>query len=259
MNKNDTSHLKWKWTDEHRVTSYDTDAKGKAPLPALARFLQEAAHRHANHLGFGYDQLIEKNLFWVLSRLSLTITKYPVWGDRIFVRTWPTFAERLYAFRDFQILDENGSILVSAGSAWLMLDKEKHRPRRPLDFAGLSEKASHFSPDRSMPQTPPKVPNLTTPETGPLFPVRYSDLDLYEHVNNAKYIQWILDGFPWELHRQYEIAALDINFLSEAKIGDEISIQTEKLDEPFPTFLHCVKRKGDNKDICLAAIKWRNQ
>ncbi len=91
------------------------------------------------------------------------------------------------------------------------------------------------------------------------FPVRYSDIDLYRHVNNARYIQWIMDGYSLEMHTDFEPGVFEINFVSEAKMGDEVVIQTESLESSSsePSFLHCIRRKEDGREICLARVVWR--
>jgi medium-chain acyl-[acyl-carrier-protein] hydrolase len=256
MNSEAIIEKKWIWTDEYLISSYDVDAKGKASLPTLSKFMQETAYNHADHLEFGYHQLKEKNLFWVLSRLLIKIDKYPEWGDKIQIQTWPSGVERLFAYRDFRILDEQGAIIGAAGTAWLMLDVQKRRPQRPEE---LKARIKFLPNQRALEERPAKVPGLSNPVEGVFFPVRYSDLDLYNHVNNAKYIEWILDSFAADMHREFEVTEFEINFLSEAKIGDEAAILTEKLENASPAFGHCIKRKADNRDICLARTGWKKE
>jgi acyl-ACP thioesterase len=256
MNFEAVVEKKWIWTDEYLISSYEVDAKGRASLPTLSKLMQETAYNHAHHLEFGYHQLKEKNLFWVLSRLLIKIDKYPKWGDKIQIRTWPSGVERLFAFRDFQILDEKGIPIGAAGTTWLMLDANKRRPQRPDELI----KTNGLFPDqRALEERPAKVPGLSNPVEGVFFPVRYSDLDLYNHVNNAKYIEWIIDSFPEEMHREFAVTEFEINFLSEAKMGDEAAIHTEKLEDASPAFRHCIKRKADNRDICLARTGWKKE
>ena len=58
------------------------------------------------------------------------------------------------------------------------------------------------------------------------FEVRNSDIDLNHHVNNVKYAQWILDALPIEILRTgANLVGYEVNFLAEAKIGDQIKIQ----------------------------------
>jgi medium-chain acyl-[acyl-carrier-protein] hydrolase len=256
MNSEGILEKEWIWTDEYLISSYEVDAKGKASLPTLSKFMQETAYNHADHLEFGYHQLKEKNLFWVLSRLLIKINKYPKWGDKIQIRTWPSGMERLFAFRDFRILDKQGNPIGAASTAWLMLDAHKRRPQRPDE---LKARIKLLPNERALEDKPAKVPGLSSPVEGAFFPVRYSDLDLYNHVNNAKYIEWILDSFPEEMHREFAVTEFEINFLSEAKIGDEAAIHTEKLEDASPAFRHCIKRKADNRDICRARTGWKKE
>jgi acyl-ACP thioesterase len=253
----DFSKKKWTWIDEYLISSYEVDAEGKASLPTLSKFMQETAYNHANHLEFGYAHLKEKNQFWVLSRLLIKINRYPRWGEKIHMRTWPTGVEGLFAYRDFRILDEQGKPIGAAGTGWLVLDAEKRRPQRPIE---LKEKSHLFPEERGMDRRPSKIHRLSQPEKEPSFPVRYSDLDLYNHVNNAKYIQWILDSYPEEMNREYEVTIFEINFVSESKMGDEIAVTTKRLESSSsePRFFHGIKRKADNRDICLVETMWRS-
>lgn len=252
----ETNVKKWTWTDEYLITSYEVDARGKAPLPGLCKFMQETAYNHAYHLEFGYEHLKAQNRFWVLSRLLIKIDRYPKWGDRINLRTWATGVDGLFAFRDFRFTEEDGTPLGVASSSWLILDAEKRRPQRQDE---LKEKSYLFPKERALEERPAKLPKLSNPEEGPFFPVRYSDLDLYDHVNNAKYIQWILDNYPLNMHRDFEVETFEINFLAETKIGDEAAIHTQTIDGYDYAFLHSVKRRADNRDICLAKVIWKRQ
>jgi medium-chain acyl-[acyl-carrier-protein] hydrolase len=248
-----TSEKKKVWIDEYTIRSYEVDTQKKATLPTLCRFLQETAYHHAHNLGFGYEHLKKKKQFWVLSRLIVKMVRYPEWGDTIEVHTWPSGVERLFALRDFKILDEKGDRLGAAVSAWIILNSEKRRPQRPDH---LKEEIGYLTGQPVFEQRPDKIPGLSNPRKGPVFPVRYSDLDLYDHVNNVKYIQWIVDSYPAAAHREFKISGFEINFLSEAKYGDKISICTETYEESPPRAGHSVKREADYRDVCLARARW---
>ncbi len=99
----------------------------------MANFFQEMAYHHANQLGFGYDDLKEKQTFWVLSRMKIRIDQYPVWDDKVSVETWHRGMERLFGLRDFRVMDQSGKILGKATTAWLILDSQTRRPVRAVD------------------------------------------------------------------------------------------------------------------------------
>ena len=101
-------------------------------------------------------------------------------------------------------------------------------------------------------EEPEKLPAPVQPKSKKSYEVRYSDVDMHHHVNNIKYIEWILDSYPFEMSRAHQIHTFDINFLAESSIEDTISIQTETLQESPPVFLHRVSREGEGKELCRA-------
>jgi len=246
------------WTDNYRINSYEVDARGNMPIYSLGKFMQETAYNHAKHLSFGFKDLQDKNLFWVLSRLIIKIEQFPRWLDTIKIRTWPSGVEKLLAFRDFEIMDQNSTPIGRAGSAWLILDSEKRRPQR---MTMLQEKI-HLFPDNVTPSVEPaKLTDPENPQNHPPFDVRYSDLDLYNHVNNAKYMQWIMDSYPRELHDKYRITTFEINFLSETRLGDQVYVQTEQIDPSSdkPVYQHSIRNQFNHRALCRVRVAWTKQ
>lgn len=248
--------LQMMWTDEYLIRSYEAGASGTVTLPVLFQFMQETAYVHATHLGFGYHELKTIERFWVLSRLLIKIRRFPMWGEKIRLTTWPSGIEGLFAYRDFRFIDQSGDIFASAASSWLVLDSEKHRPQRP---EMLNEKL-HLIPNvRSMDERPSKLSPLAQPEPAEPFRVRYSDTDIYHHVNNTRYIQWIIDSYPSDIHDASQVDSFEVNFVSEAKLGDTVFIETQNIPQPehVQQALHCIRKQEDNRVICLARAAWR--
>ncbi len=42
------------------------------------------------------------------------------------------------------------------------------------------------------------------------------------HVNNARYVEWITDGFPFEAYAGGGLDWLQVNFVNEVKPGEEV-------------------------------------
>ena len=248
------SGMKKSWEDEYIIPFCEVDTKESVFLPTLWNLMQETAWHHADHLKVGYSDLTEQKYFWVLSRLSIQMEKYPGWSAKIKIRTWLTGMGRLFALRHFSIVNSKGDILGTAKSAWLVLDLKSRRPQRIepvfkhlLDlFDGLPSA-----------EEPEKLPAPVRSKMGKSYTVRYSDIDMHHHVNNTKYIEWILDSYPFEMNQTHQIQTFEINFLAESPYGDEISVHTEPV-ENFPlAFLHSVFRKGDGRELCRAKVSWK--
>ena len=139
-------------------------------------------------------------------------------------------------------------------TAWLVLDLKSRKPQK---IEPLFKHLRHLFDHLPTAEEPEKLPAPVQPKSKKSYEVRYSDIDIHHHVNNIKYIEWILDSVPFEMNRTHQIHTFEINFLAESSYEDAISIQTETLQESPPAFLHCVSREGDGKELCRARAGWK--
>lgn len=70
------------------IPCYGVDASMFMKPASFMDFAQEAANRHADIMGFGYDNLQETGIAWVLSRIHIRFVKHPVWRDEVDFVTW---------------------------------------------------------------------------------------------------------------------------------------------------------------------------
>jgi acyl-ACP thioesterase len=54
--------------------------------------------------------------------------------------------------------------------------------------------------------------------------VLLSDLDIVNHVNNVKYLEWCLDLVAPQLVLSGRLRSFDMNFMRELALADEVSI-----------------------------------
>ena len=244
--------MKSRWTEKFKVKWFETDASGKLSITSICNFLQETAWNHASKLGLGYSDLSENNTAWVLISYQIEILKYPELREEIIVETWPSGIERLFANRELVIKDTEGNTLINASTKWLIIDLKTRRPQKPdilKDILHLAnpEKATNFGSFKF----PPKDSLV---ETDP-YTVRYSDIDLYGHVNNSRYIQWVIDSIPLQFLQDNSIRNFEIKFAHECKYGEEITF----LSNPDEYSLIAGIRRSDNKDIFQVKIGWEGE
>ncbi len=72
----------------YAIDAYLSDFRGKATLPMIGGFMLQAATRHAEERGFGYSFMLQNNRAWVLSRLVIEMSDYPVNDTHMLVHTW---------------------------------------------------------------------------------------------------------------------------------------------------------------------------
>ena len=238
------------WKDEYKVHSYEVDVKGNATVPILCQFMQESAWNHAEHLGVGFSHLMEKNLIWVLSRQLVKINSFPKWGETIKIYTWPTAKDRLFCYRDFRILDKYDSVIAIATTAWFAIDLLNRKPQSPDSYFQIELN----DPVRVLPEKLNKIKSLTTQKRTKLVRVGYKDLDVNEHVNNVRFVEWILDSFSLNFQKAHNLQEIEINYLSEAFYNDEISVSYEGVGNL--TFLHSLYTTNNNTELCRVRTLW---
>jgi len=96
---------------EYRVHVYETGPDSKLNLYSLFNYMQDIASDHAIKLGFGRDDLMRDNRFWVLSRIYAEISKLPLWEDSIIIKTWPNGTDKLFALRNYEVRYPDGVTL----------------------------------------------------------------------------------------------------------------------------------------------------
>ena len=72
-----------RYIEKVTIPCYDTDAAWRLKPASFMNIAQEAAGRHAVHLGFGYDDLIKSNTAWILSRVHVEFVDTPKWREDI--------------------------------------------------------------------------------------------------------------------------------------------------------------------------------
>lgn len=179
---------------------------------------------------------------WALSRLEIQVSAWPSWGDQIQLFTGGRGAEKLFAFREFMVWDASQRVLARAMSSWLLLNMETKRIQRPESVL-----PSQLFDPKLAPTWQPEKLTCSGSEIHQLkLQVRYSDLDLYHHVNNTSYIRWVEDLLA---EKQIFPDFFSINYLAECHLGDELELVLYKNDSGF-----VVDGKVGAKQVFIAKV-----
>ena len=88
--------------------------------------------------------------------------------------------------------------------------------------------------------------------------VRYADLDLNRHANNASYVSWALEALPLDVRESRWPAVMDIDFLAEAVLNDSLVSEAETAPAPASDmgFIHRIAH-ADGRELALLRSGWR--
>jgi acyl-ACP thioesterase len=243
-----------RYRESYRIRSYETDPRGFVTPRTLCQLLQEAATGHAAALAIAVETLLDRGVAWVLSRLQLEVGRWPRGGEEITVETWPHAASRLVIERRFRVLDGDGAEIAHATTLWVVMDLERRRPIRLPDF--ILEAIDRLVDPEARPVSPDKLAALEEPEHERRFEVRYTDLDMVRHVNNALYVQWAVESVPEDFLQEKLPAALDVHFLGECRLGDTVVSRSRRDDlGGRPSCLHLLVR-DDGTEVARAGTRW---
>nr|HPQ41307.1 thioesterase [bacterium] len=194
-------------------------------IDALAGLLHETAWRHAEHSGLGFHALERKGLLWVVSRFRIHAGTMPCRGDMIMIRTWPRHMDRLFAYRDFEIVDGHDAVIARATGMWVIIDMNTRKPVNMQPFRNCFIFHSEKVLDNKLNRLPP----VDEPAFHRSITVDWQDLDFNHHVNNLNYIRWILRTIPSRILSDHAVSDLAINHLGEGRLGDHLLATVAKL------------------------------
>lgn len=255
------------------IRSYEIGADRTASVETLMNHLQETALNHVKNaglLGDGFGstpEMCKKNLIWVVTKMQVMVDRYPTWGDVVQVDTWVAPSGKNGMRRDWLLRDNTGEILTRASSCWVMMNK-KTRKLSKLPDEVRAEIGNYFV------DTPPivdedsrRLPKLTDSNadyirTG-LTP-RWSDLDINQHVNNVKYVGWILESAPLPVVESHELASMTLEYRRECMRDSVLDSLTSVLGSglgDLATFgqVECqhLLRLKDGAEIVKGRTEWR--
>lgn len=206
--------------NKYKIGYSDVDFRKELKLSSLFGLFQDTASVAAEKLGAGVVVLAEEfSVAWILTRIKVQIDRMPVLDEEVTVETWPHQPGRLEFERDYQVRDASGNKIVRAVSNWALMDIHTRELRRAdtihinyppfIDEHALDSKPGRLKPAGQLEEVYKKV-------------IGYSDVDFNGHINNTRHIDYTMDCFPVEAHKQYRVGAIEVNYIKEAFPGDTL-------------------------------------
>ncbi|MCU9612011.1 thioesterase [Caldibacillus lycopersici] len=210
---------------KYHIDLRDVDFNKHLKLSVLFSYFQDIASLASENLGYGINTLKEKhNVTWILMRIRVDIIKNPMWNEEIVIETWPLEPNRLNFERDYIVRDMDGNILIRAVSSWVVMDITERKLKRS-DVIGISY--PEIIKDRAIDCKLGKLMDNGKLEEVYQKVIGYSDIDFNGHINNSKYVDFIMDCFPVEDHKNHRVKSIEVNFINEALPGDIITLHRD--------------------------------
>ncbi|MBQ9431316.1 MAG: hypothetical protein IJU44_07175 [Kiritimatiellae bacterium] len=219
------------------VRTYECGPDGAAKMSAICDYLQEAASLNAETLAFSKSdfEAAGENISWVLTRLKVRMSRFPKWGETVSILTFPRGGRKIVAYRDFILTDSAGEELGRATSEWMLIDLASRKMVAIPEgvFAAANTVREPVFGDEPFAKL--RWDCRETAADALSFRAMRGDIDLNGHVNNVRYIEWLLEGRPDGAGPCHE---LDIVFKSETLADEEVRVETVETEPAV--FIHRV-------------------
>ncbi|KAK7350714.1 hypothetical protein VNO77_09613 [Canavalia gladiata] len=264
------------------VRSYHIGPDKTLTIETLMNFLQEIALNQVSSCGvsgsdFGTTREMDlRKLIWVATRMQIQVHRYSKWGDEIEVDTWFDAVGKNGMRRDWIIRDHyTKEVIARATSTWAMMNRETRRlskipeevrqeivpllyDRLAITSEEIDSKKIHMLTD----DTAERVRSGIVP--------RWNDIDVNQHVNNVKYIGWILESVAKEVLGAYNMANMTLEFRRECTQSDVLESMSSpssnvidgsnnnSVNRKFDLqYTHLLRLEDHKAELVRARTEWR--
>ncbi|KAL2643103.1 hypothetical protein R1flu_010690 [Riccia fluitans] len=218
------------------IRSYEVGVDKTASIETIMNHFQETALNHVWMSGLAGDGfgatrgMITNNLIWVVTRMQVQIERYPTWGDVVEIDTWVLASGKNGMRRDWLIRDyKSGQILARATSTWVMMNQKTRRLAKMPDEVRAEISPHYLERSAILEKNSEKIVRLDEDAAeyvrSGLTP-RRSDLDMNQHVNNVKYIGWMLESLPAPISEGHELTKMTLEYRRECNQSDVVQSMT---------------------------------
>ena len=209
-------------TKSFDVRFSDCDHHSRLKLSNLFLFMEETAITDAEMNGFGIWKMMKAGYTTVITRMKIRILHTPVLGEKLTISTW---AKEIYkekvCLKDYSILDAQGNSIAQATSSWLLVNlktgKSENLENSPFPIP------LHPGKDAL-----PEMMDILNPEIEPRIvhqeQARYSDLDMNNHVNHCRYVDWVMNALDSDEIKNRRVRSIQMNYISQIPLDGKVNI-----------------------------------
>lgn len=203
----------------------------------LCNILQLTAARHSEVGGISFSDMQEFHQAWVLSRMRVEIIRMPKWKEEVTVKTWIQSLENSRSIRCLELYVGVEKV-IGCETFWAVLNT---KTRRPEALALPHEHFEKYPNDRATTKAFSKIEIGNERRLVSERKVQLSDLDIVNHANNVKYLEWCLDDVDTKKIMSGKLKAFEMNFLKEVSLNEAISVEKNEWEDRL---LYSVNKDG---------------
>lgn len=238
---------RYEHTVPYRVRFDECTPRGVLRTSTLLRYAQDVAWVHSENLGFDHRWYAERGLTWLVRGVDLVVGRDGAMGETLAVTTRVVGTRRVWARRRADVAGEDGRAVATILTDWVLIDAAGVPVRLPPEFEGrFAGEVERFLPTRvALPRGPATV-------AGQPFPVRAWDLDALDHVNNARYLDFVDEALAGA--RPELVERRPVRYRMEYIRGAGPGLELRSLAWPDGPGLAYRLESGDGEELLRAVV-----
>lgn len=213
---------------------YSVDVSHVAPNGFITNMgilslLENAACKHSDVAGYGFNDIQNTGLSWILLAWKVKVLKRVKYADVVKVRTWARPSKKFTTLRDFEMLDKNGNVICIATTKWTLVDIKKETITVITDE--IINK--YFPEDRSM-FSENDIAKLIEPKeysSEYIYKTQRRDIDINKHMHNLNYLYLAYEALPEDVYNSPECDNVEIMYKTSIRLGDTVKCMYSKIDD----------------------------
>ena len=216
---------------------------------SLGRFLLNCSNSHSMDLGIGMGRYDNNFYMWVITRLVVNLDEPIHKGQTFKIETWISKVFHSFINREYVIMNDDSKVIGTASSVWALIDSKMRMSVNLVNLFGpnlnqvVNEKTNNLSIDK-------KRFKLAESANHSSLIVKYSDIDINQHMNSIKYIEHALDLYPSEFYFNHFLNRIEVQYVHEASLNDNLLINN-KIDD---SSIYVEYGKNSGETVCKVRI-----
>ncbi len=214
------------YTEEYRINSHDCDLNNNARPSSVLRYMQETANLQMKNYGPSNDELREKGMAFILSKINISFYSSLHAFDNIRVETWAV-ESRGVSFNRCSRVYRGQDLVAEMVGVFALVDFVNNKFCKVADIQfGFDAEPNSLELD-----TPARFKIPDSAELGLIgeYLVGYSETDVNRHMNNTNYLDVYCNYLPD--NKNTRVISAVINYQTEAPLGSFVKIYRGRDDD----------------------------
>ncbi|MFE3293661.1 acyl-[acyl-carrier-protein] thioesterase, partial [Rhodococcus sp. NPDC059234] len=200
------------------VRTGDVDPDNRLRLDGIARYLQDIASDNLDAA-----ELADSDPVWIVRRSVIDVVRPALWPDRVHLHRWCSALSTRWSAMRVRLTSDKGALIETEGF-WININPDTGMPTRISDAA--MELLARSTDEHRLKWRPWLGDPAPEPDgTDTVFPLRSTDIDPLQHVNNAAYLHAVeehLSGRSDLLVRPHRVV---IEYRAPIRAGEQLTIR----------------------------------